>query len=349
MKYIIITSISFLILINLSCKDKGVDPQDNYPPGYQHDIPWPSLADSPWPINHGDPQSTGRSKFIGPRLGILDKIVATPELQTGIVIGPDSTIYFTSSDFNSAVAGLYAYYPDGRLKWKFNTMHCWATPIVVKDGTIYFRDAFKVYAVNPDGALKWVYDIGGTGGAAVRSLTIGKDGTIYFLNFNFNLNALNPDGTKKWSLNDTRFPANFLNDLVFSPDGKTIYTAGYSDAVVAVDVIEKKIKWTFGKTVATFAPIVDCNGNLYFNAKTDNGEIYFYSLREDGTVRWEFLTNSLIDYGATIDKNGNIYFAKDNLFSLDYNGSLRWKLPLGDEIDCSLICDAEGTIYAGLW
>ncbi|MBU2444432.1 MAG: hypothetical protein KJ666_02510, partial [Bacteroidetes bacterium] len=72
MKYIIITSISFLILISLSCKDKGVDPQDNYPPGYQHDIPWLSLADSPWPMHNADPQATGRSKYLGPMNGIID-------------------------------------------------------------------------------------------------------------------------------------------------------------------------------------------------------------------------------------------------------------------------------------
>lgn len=30
-------------------------------------IPWPSLADSPWPILRGDMQGTGRSEYIGPR------------------------------------------------------------------------------------------------------------------------------------------------------------------------------------------------------------------------------------------------------------------------------------------
>jgi len=32
----------------------------------QQPIPWPSLADSPWPFIRGDMQATGRSKYIGP-------------------------------------------------------------------------------------------------------------------------------------------------------------------------------------------------------------------------------------------------------------------------------------------
>ena len=57
-----------ILLIFISCRKDttGIETEEPLPPGYQQDIPWPSLADSPWPINHGDPQSTGRSKYPGP-------------------------------------------------------------------------------------------------------------------------------------------------------------------------------------------------------------------------------------------------------------------------------------------
>ncbi|MDZ7766439.1 MAG: hypothetical protein U5K00_18780 [Melioribacteraceae bacterium] len=32
----------------------------------QKRIPWPSLADGPWPVARGDVQGTGRSEYIGP-------------------------------------------------------------------------------------------------------------------------------------------------------------------------------------------------------------------------------------------------------------------------------------------
>ena len=53
------------LLLLTACEDEVIQSPPK-PPGYQEDIPWPSLADSPWPMNHHDPQSSGRSKFIGP-------------------------------------------------------------------------------------------------------------------------------------------------------------------------------------------------------------------------------------------------------------------------------------------
>ncbi|MDZ7414480.1 MAG: hypothetical protein ONB15_13230, partial [candidate division KSB1 bacterium] len=38
----------------------------------QHDIPWPSLANSPWAVPHGDVQCTGRGRYPGPREGRIE-------------------------------------------------------------------------------------------------------------------------------------------------------------------------------------------------------------------------------------------------------------------------------------
>ncbi len=68
-KSIIIFFILFLSLL-LNCKNKSpteTPPDNNIHP--QVDIPWPSLGDSQWPMHHHDPQSTGRSPFVGPQQG----------------------------------------------------------------------------------------------------------------------------------------------------------------------------------------------------------------------------------------------------------------------------------------
>jgi len=112
-----------LCVLLLSCK-KSYEPvsvEEELPPGYQQDIPWPSLADSPWPMNHGDPQSTGRSKYPGPINGILERVFETPELESGIVLGPDSTIYCSTSNPNLNYSGLYAFNINGKQKWRFSS------------------------------------------------------------------------------------------------------------------------------------------------------------------------------------------------------------------------------------
>jgi outer membrane protein assembly factor BamB len=130
--------------------DNGEPPK---PPGYQEDIPWPSLADSPWPMNRGNPQCTGRSKYPGPALGILNWNFSEVRLRASIVIGEDSTIYFNTNE------GLFAVTPKGNLKWKVdfeNTDYdATSTPLIGDDGTIY-TIYFKrtLYAINPDGSLK---------------------------------------------------------------------------------------------------------------------------------------------------------------------------------------------------
>jgi eukaryotic-like serine/threonine-protein kinase len=309
----LIRKISFFIAIlilsfSFECQENVTDPPPRKPPGYQEEIYWPSLADSPWPINHGDPQSTGRSKYVGPNKGILAKIVETNELQSGIVIGADSTIYCTSYQGTSNVDGLDAFYPDGTLKWKFLAQRCITTPIVSQDGTIYFIDAGRLFAINPDGTLKW-------------------------------------------SLHDSRLYPGLRIDLVFSNDAKTIYTVGRDAAVIAIDIESQTVKWYFEKEPkGLFAPVVDSDGNIYTNAYSEPGQVSFYSLKDDGTIRWEYQTNQdlSIYYEWTIDKNGNVYFASDTLYSLDYSGKLRWKSPLGEVNDCGLVCDSEGNIFVGI-
>ena len=51
----------------------------------QKHIPWPSLADSPWPFIRGDMQATGRSQFVGPS---TNNILWRKDMPLGISVGP---------------------------------------------------------------------------------------------------------------------------------------------------------------------------------------------------------------------------------------------------------------------
>jgi len=345
--------ISLIILLAIAavgCK-QSTEPQpvNNKPPGYQEDVPWPSLADSPWPMNHHDPQSTGRSKYIGPQSGVLAGKITAPEMQSSIAIGSDSTIYFSTS----SPGYIHAVDYNGVAKWDSLIGHTInTTPLVGENGRIYIcTDYGELIAFNPDGKTLWKF----TADANIASLgiNIGLDGTIYFLDATGTLFSVDSLGTLRWKYYDERFYWGSPSAPTFSPDGKTLYLQGWKGvSVLAFDIDSKSIKWTFGNETLDSSPIVDSKGNIYFVPNNYNPTI-LYSLAPNGDLRWSFPFSSggglIPNTEPTIDKNGNIYFGIDTLYSLNYEGKLRWKLGLEDvDIHSPLINDVLGNVYLGL-
>lgn len=88
------------IIIFTGCKDEPTKPEE-LSEGYQQDIPWPGLANSPWPIFHADPQNTGRSKYAGPLSGkVLYKINAE-SMVSAPVLGLENILYFRTESATS--------------------------------------------------------------------------------------------------------------------------------------------------------------------------------------------------------------------------------------------------------
>jgi outer membrane protein assembly factor BamB len=343
-----------------SCQ-KSTEPTDNDlpPPGFQEDIPWPSLADSPWPIHRGDPQSTGRSKYPGPMLGMIEWSIDSLYVKSGVSIAADNTIYFNSMSLPRT--GLFAANPDGSIKWRLEEVitnrEVSTTPLVAEDGTIYIGGGLlhRLFAVNPNGAIKWEFETEGF--VYLLGINIGLDGIIYFISGSWSatptLYAVNPDGTLKWSLENSNFNYSGISGISFSSDGETLFVPGIDPSVFAIDVENQDIKWTFGETRLPGSVVVDSDGHLYFQSKVDSinaGKASLFSLNPDGSVRWSFAHDNPrfkpTSYAeGTIDKNGNYYFAFDTLYSVDYEGKLRWKLDLGVNSEGPLVCDINGTVY----
>ena len=88
----------------------------------QTDIPWPTLANSDWPMIKHDPQFTGRSPYKGPQ---SPTIVWTRDMNDGIfsgpVIGVDNNLYFGSYFQDPLHQGLsdyfYCYSTNGDSLW----------------------------------------------------------------------------------------------------------------------------------------------------------------------------------------------------------------------------------------
>lgn len=338
-----------ILFSSFECSDSITSPP-NYPPGYQYDIPWPSLANSPWPTFHGDIQSTGRSKYKGPQSGIITDTILADNLEGGIVIGNDSTIFYTTN----MPGNLYAVDFEGRLKWKVELGYSnVSTPLIARDGTIYCiqKSPGKLVALNKTGTIKWEYIADTPQGIGI---TLGLDGTIYFISAPYDFNAVDKNGNLLWSLRDIRFGSSLDKSLSLSPDGKTLYSPGYGVSLLAIDITNKSIKWTFGNDRLQFSPLVDFYGNIYIIPDKDTvGKNYLISIKPDGTLRWKFeyfWMLPLIGFiDPTIDTYGNIYFGTDSLYSLDYYGNLKWKtqIPENSVVGSPLVCDKEGNIYFG--
>ena len=345
LKYLIF---SFLVTFCTSCQ-KSTEPieNDKPPTGYQEDIPWPSLANSPWPMNHHDPQNTGRSKEVGPNLGIIDWSLEPYDLETGISLGPDSTIYFTYGK-------LFAHALDGTEKWSIDLSRfafSVSTPIIASDGTIYTTAQSKLIAISPDKTIKWEFVANSYIGWMIN---LGIDGIIYILDRNSTLYAISPSGELIWQYSDARFIINDYSGISFSPDGNTLYIPGITCSVIAFNVQSQSVDWVFGDIKMFNPPVIDSDGNIYLLPKyeylgSEKGQ--FYSLNKNGEIRWIFEFNYEVSYfhanTPTIDKEGNIYFATDTLYSLDYFGNLNWKAGLDGFSECPLVCDVNSNIYVG--
>ncbi|NCQ18706.1 MAG: hypothetical protein COZ80_00495 [Ignavibacteria bacterium CG_4_8_14_3_um_filter_37_9] len=354
MKNIIVTSLLISMIIFYSCKEKATNPPDTpLPEGYQQDIPWTSLADSPWPMNHHDPQNTGRSIFVGPKSGTNYIVIPTTWQESGVSIGKDSSIYFAT------MANIFSYKLNGQLNWQrlIDTLgyEIFSTPLVSSNGNIFVVTPLtgRVSCYDGVGTMIWTYK--NSKKIWQKTLAIDKVGNLYFVDAGSTLVVLSSQGQLLWSLTDSRFMWSSYTGLVFSPDGKTLYTAGFNPALLAIDISQRQVKWGFGNHLSRREPMVDAQGNIYLLTKTDSSsgeQPALYSLKPDGTVRWVYIHKNILEDGIvanspTIDKNGNIYFAFDSLYSVDYQGKLRWKQLLPGIADCPLVCDAEGMVYAG--
>jgi hypothetical protein len=338
------------LLILTACEDEVIQPPPK-PPGYQEDIPWPSLADSPWPMGNHDPQNTGRSKYSGLTNGQVVDSISAYNLQAGCVVGPDSTIYFISSN----LAVLNAVTLNGNIKWQRTiAVESVTTPLIDKNNRIYAAGGKSLFCFTSTGDSVWEFRCDGRYFVSYN-LNIDKNGNLYIIDDTHSLYSISPTGTLNWKFTDTRIPANSFHSPAFSPDGNTIYIQGDQVSLIALDINSVSIKWVFGNVTSYSGPVVDCQGNIYLlpgeRVTSNSGPYTFYCINSDGVVKWNYtITDEYLGLfdTPTIDRLGNIYFGNDSLYSFSYSGNLNWKKFIAEAaIKTSIICDGNNNIYFG--
>jgi outer membrane protein assembly factor BamB len=300
-----------------------------------------SPIDSPWPMYCHDVRHTGRSPY-----STVDTWEEIWKFETygwaegGPTINKDGTIYV-------GAYSLYAVYPNGTLKWEFNTIFSIVSaPAIDDNGIIYFGIIYGepnyLYAVYPNGTLKWKFPTG----HIFSSPAIDDDGTIYIGTSDDvyptkgSVWAINPDGTQKW-----RFQTNHV--IYSSPaiglDG-TIYCGCHDTYLYALYPNNGTLKWKYktGDWIRV-SPCIADDGTIYVVSL----DSYLYALYPNGTLKWK------TDVGAgtspTIGQDGTIYAGYTKLHAINpANGSVKWTFKVGGTMEGGTPCNSiDGTIYVG--
>lgn len=335
----------------------------------QQHIPWPSLADSPWPFIRGDMQATGRSKYIGPS---TNNVLWRKDMPLGVIFGPvigynENLLMGTEQYSPFGENYFYAISSSGDDIWTFVTDTSNANnipPIVTKDSAIIFGSAnLELYALFPRGELKWKFDrlIWGTPHCY---MTVSKSGDIYIPSAD-TLVIISPAGDVKEKRTISGLKG---RSIIFSTGGDTIFyfTGGggqFLPGEINAAKLNGELLWSYEFASHNLGtPLVDNSNRVYVYGEDSSvlNDFYLYCINPNGSLSWRYKIDRYELYSSpTLDKNGNIIFhmitnpvSVNYIVSVNYNGTENWKVALpGDfwssTINHGLVCDAEGKIYCG--
>ena len=344
-----------LIMVNCQKKSTNEPPANNIHP--QVDIPWPSLADSPWPMHLQNPQSTGRSPHTGPQKGNIKwSFKPGGTIISTVLIGPDSSIIFPYLIWGEE-SGLYSLSRDGEINWQLKIrLGSISHPLITSSGTIFIVGGVPFHSVE----LNSIYEISLAGEILNRYdldfepspyLNIGINGNLIFTNES-TLYKFSPNGNIESSGN---VPYNFYyQKLALSIDGHTAYLFNYLkyhniSGLNAFSADNNQSEWILninGDQHADQSPIVDSYGNIYIGTFGTSDSIGCSAISADGELQWKYPAR--VNSNVTIDRNGCLYFVDSanggHLVSLDPSGKLRWETECEADL-APLICDNEGRIY----
>lgn len=303
------------------------------------------LPNGQWSQFKNQAGRTGRTRLMGPQTAhTLWEYPDWNGFQSTPVVARDGTVYVGSFG-----GKLYAFYPDGTLKWQHRIANrpITASPALGPDGTIYLAaELSDLLAVSPDGALKWTFGLEGYGGPSSSPL-VGPDGTIY-VGADY-LYAVNPDGTPRWRYQTGSYvagpPALGSDGTVYFPSANSLYALNPDGT----------LKWQAQRQGSYgSAPAVGPDGTVYVN--THLGVLHAF--RSDGRLAWTYPSEQGIvmdvPSSPSVGFDGTIYFGGAGryqgrggyFYAVHPDGTLKWRYFAGCDQSAPSI-GGDGTVYFG--
>lgn len=218
-----------------------------------------------------------------------------------VTLAADGTIYVHSDE-----GRLFAFTDQGTPKWSAPVPGTsYASATVAPDGTIYLGSdeatraaGHRLFALNPaDGSTKWTFD---ADQPIYTAAALDAAGNIYFGTLtSARLYSLTPAGQQRWRYDGARLGTS--SSPALSPDGATVYFAGYDGVLHAVDTATGAARWTFklGDQVRASSPAVDAHGTVYIGCY--DGLVY--AVNADGTLRHTWSTGNIVRSSPAIAGN----------------------------------------------
>jgi len=281
-------------------------------------------------------------------------------------IGDDGTLYFGTGMGGTSDGAFFAISGDGTLKWSFAGQYSFFSPVIDASGHIYVQDfGYNCYAFYPDGKLKWklpntlfprmVENVG------QRCPAISADGTIYICADG--LYAVSPTTREiLWHFPESRTKSS----PAIGPD-KTIYVVFRQDRVKAINPdgsLKWENRFDNPWEMSYAAPAVDDRGFVYIASEAFyEGKDYsaLYAFRQDnGEIQWRYPVGLFVRASPVIGTDRSVYIATKatetdiaRLICLSPEGEKRWEFEvenvhgMPDDIYSTPTLGADGLIYFG--
>ncbi len=249
-----------------------------------------------------------------------DIVVGTgTNANNAVALAADGTIYVHSDE-----GRLFAYTDNGSAaapKWSAAVPGTsYASAVIGSDGTIYLGadegtrpQGHRFFALNPaDGSVKWTFN---ADNAIYTAAAIDDAGNLYFGTLTSGrLYSLTAAGQQRWVYTGARLGTS--SSPALSPDGSTVYFAGYDGLLHAVNTATGSARWTFrlGAEVRASSPAVDANGTVYVGAYDG----LLYAVGADGRLQRTWSTGRIVRSSPAIAGTTLVVGSNDNgLYAFD--------------------------------
>ncbi|MFA6235501.1 MAG: PQQ-binding-like beta-propeller repeat protein [Bacteroidota bacterium] len=293
-----------------------------------------------WWMFMRDARHSGHSLYVGPSIPVLKwRLKSTSPIRSSACFDAAGTAYVGGDDFL-----LRAIYPDGVLKWAYNTGLAWIrnAPAIHTDGSLSFgSSSANIYRISRDGLKLWNTSVNA---AVLRSnAALDTEGNVYIGGTDFAVYCLRPDGTQRWRVL-TGGPVEGSPALAL--DEATVYI-GSRDRILYAIKANGQLAWTF-PTNAPFSgsPTVGPTGNIFIG---DEGG-WLYAVRPDGVLAWKTELHSPVHTtpAATRDAFIHVMTAEGKLFRLNNEGTIVWDVSVAlSGGEGSPAVDVNGVTYIG--